>query len=145
MSKRPGDPGYPDGWCIHYRYVRGSDNPTCEAGMSLNEMAYGKNHKTAPCFLMRGQPKPGARSCSKLRLPTPEEIAAHNEWSEQRIKRLGDVMVGIADWRAKHRGTNHAEIVECPACKGRLHLAISRRNGHVHGRCETEGCVSWME
>jgi hypothetical protein len=25
-----------------------------------------------------------------------------------------------------------------------LHLTIFP-NGHVHGRCETEGCVDWME
>lgn len=37
------------------------------------------------------------------------------------------------------------EVVECPACKGRLHLSIAAYNGHVHGKCETDGCVAWME
>lgn len=37
------------------------------------------------------------------------------------------------------------ETIECPVCKGKLHLSRSGYNGHVHGHCETEDCVSWME
>jgi hypothetical protein len=35
MSKRPGDPGYAAGWCIHYRASRisGKGYDTCEAGV----------------------------------------------------------------------------------------------------------------
>jgi hypothetical protein len=36
-------------------------------------------------------------------------------------------------------------IEECPVCKGRLRLSHAAYNGHVHGRCETEGCLAWME
>jgi hypothetical protein len=28
---------------------------------------------------------------------------------------------------------------------GWLHLSQSAYNGHVHGKCETDDCVSWME
>jgi len=36
--------------------------------------------------------------------------------------------------------------VPCEACgKGEIHLSMSAYNGHVHGQCTTEGCVSWME
>lgn len=31
------------------------------------------------------------------------------------------------------------------ACGGKLHLSQSSYNGHVHGKCETPDCVSWME
>jgi len=49
-------------------------------------------------------------------------------------------------WRVKGKpATNRSEVVECPACKGRLHLSQAAYNGHVHGKCETDGCVSWME
>ena len=34
--------------------------------------------------------------------------------------------------------------VQCPHCPGRVHYAVAR-NGHVHARCTTEGCVAWME
>lgn len=59
--------------------------------------------------------------------------------------RIKTVLKGIAPWRAKWRGKSHREVVECPACKGRLHLSINAYNSHVHGRCETDGCVEWME
>ncbi len=34
--------------------------------------------------------------------------------------------------------------IECPQCKGELQY---RRfsNGHVHGKCKTENCLSWMQ
>lgn len=38
----------------------------------------------------------------------------------------------------------------CPVCEaahreGTLKYSISARNGHIWGRCSTEGCVAWME
>ena len=61
------------------------------------------------------------------------------------MDRMQIVQVGIADWRKAHKGKSASEVVECPACNGKLHLSISSYNGHVHGKCETAGCVSWME
>lgn len=147
MSKLSGDPGYRAGWCVHYRYNRSpktAEDDTCEAGVRYDSLPVA--HATRPCFLdERGQSKSGAVHCDKLRRPTKEEIAAHEAWSKNRMDRLTKVMVGISDWRTAHRGKSAVEVVECPACRGRLHLSISSYNGHVHGRCETEGCVEWME
>ena len=148
MSKRSGDPGYAACWCIHYRYNRdakpGQPN-TCEAGIDYAAW-HGVGHKRQPCFLDdKGHSKPDAMPCSKLRRPMPEEIALHEQWLDGRRSLLATVMVGIAPWRNKHVGHSASEVVECPACKGRLRLSIAAYNGHVHGHCETEGCVSWME
>lgn len=35
--------------------------------------------------------------------------------------------------------------VECPTCKGRLVWARDRHNGHLHGQCETDGCLRFMQ
>lgn len=35
--------------------------------------------------------------------------------------------------------------IVCPTCKGELCYLISRSNGHIHGQCKTEDCLSWME
>lgn len=151
MSKRPGDPGYAAGWCIHYRYNRDAKKPeddTCEAGVLYSTVRpqVGPTFKSQPCFLDEvGESKPGAGHCALLRRPTPEEIALHEKWADERMGLLGTVMKGIRPWRTAHKGRSASEIVECPACKGRLHLSISSYNGHVHGHCETEHCVSWME
>lgn len=149
MSKRPGDPGYAAGWCIHYRGItgpRGETVTSCEAGVDYGAWR-GIGHDRQPCFLddKTGQSKPNAMPCPHLRRPTQGEIAAHEAWCKQRWERQAIVMVGIADWRKAHKGKSAREVVECPACKGRLHLSIAAYNGHVHGKCETEGCVSWME
>lgn len=60
-------------------------------------------------------------------------------------EKLMTVLAGIAAWRQKHKGKSFGEVVECPACKGRLKLSISAVNGHVWGACETPDCVRWME
>ncbi|HLX18407.1 MAG TPA: hypothetical protein VKS24_24730 [Bradyrhizobium sp.] len=149
MSKRKGDPGYAPGWCIHYRYngnIRlGDPADTCEAGVKYSLF---RDHRfdIRPRFLTKdGKSKPGAVHCENLRLPTPEEIEAHEKWINARMSKMATVQTGIAEWRKAHKGRSASEIVECPACKGRLHLSISAYNGHIHGKCETEGCVSWME
>lgn len=38
-----------------------------------------------------------------------------------------------------------AGTIECPACRGRLAWIRDSHNGHVHGQCETAGCLSWMQ
>lgn len=35
--------------------------------------------------------------------------------------------------------------VVCPACGGTVRYAVVARNGHMRGKCSTEGCVSWLE
>lgn len=151
MSKRKGDPGYRGGWCIHYRYNRDAKTPeqnTCEAGVRYDSFAPkegGPRYTVQPCFLDKGQSKPDALPCEHLRRPTPEEMAASDKWSADRMSVLGTVMTGIKPWRDKWKGKSHGEVVECPACKGRLSLSIAAYNGHVHGACATEGCASWME
>lgn len=82
MSKRPGDPGYAAGWCIHYRYNRNVKTPaqdTCEAGVRYDKF-YGIKFAVRPCFLDdKGQSKPDALLCEHLRRPTKEEIGLHEK------------------------------------------------------------------
>ena len=60
---------------------------------------------------------------------------------------LAVAIAEVAKWRTWSKANRVAkrEVIECPVCKGRLHLSQAAYNGHVHGTCETEGCVSWME
>jgi hypothetical protein len=151
VSKLTGDPGYRASWCIHYcapppLFGPDANKPhLCEAGVQMEKWR-GISHDKRPCFLdKRGQSKPEATSCEHLRRPTAEEIAAHEQWSKARMETMIVVMTAIQPWRAKHKGKSASDIIECPACKGRLHLSIAACNGHVHAHCETDGCVSWME
>ena len=150
MTKTRNSPGQRAGWCVHYcgppRYFEKDQTWNCGAGVDLNTAWDGVKFDERPCFLdKQGNSKPNSRPCEHLRRPTPEEIAADEVWTKQQMDTLSTVLLGIADWRQKHEGRSYAEIIECPACKGRLHLSIAAYNGHVHGRCETDGCVAWME
>lgn len=150
MSATIEKPGHRAGWCIHYRAPKigtfGHGHEDCEAGVPFANFS-GVKFDQRPCFLDKetGESNPGAVPCEHLRRPTPDEIAARKVWQDERMNKLGVVMTGIMPWRKANKGKSVAEVVECPACKGRLHLSISSYNGHVHGRCETADCVSWME
>ncbi len=63
---------------------------------------------------------------------------------EMAMKQMEVVMPVVDEWRKKEP-FGKQEVIECPMCKGRLHLSQSSYNGHVHGKCETADCVSWME
>lgn len=41
--------------------------------------------------------------------------------------------------------TGDSGTVECPTCKGRLSWARDSHNGHLHGQCETDGCLRFMQ
>lgn len=143
MSRVGDSPGYRSGWCVHYRSP--SDGDTCDAGVN-----YERFRKSAPlpwpCFMDKnGKPKPDTAICWDQRPPTPEEIEAHRVWAHDRAQVWMKVMASVAPWRKRHKGEAFGEVVVCAACGGRLHLSIARSNGHVHGHCETAGCVSWME
>lgn len=51
------------------------------------------------------------------------------------------------DAKAKGFGKNNGGVSEmtCPICGGLLRYSVAAYNGHIHGKCETEGCVQWME
>lgn len=149
MSKRPGDPGYAAGWCIHYRAPRfgpggSKGHDTCEAGVSFDSWD-GTKFADRLCFLTEaGESKPGALPCAHLRRPTPEEIAAHEAWFNDRMERTGIAMQAVFPFRKTHRGKRH--MIDCPVCKtGQLHFSIAASNGHCHARCTTVDCVQWVE
>lgn len=82
--------------------------------------------------------------CPKWLRATREQGEAQFREYNESTERMRKVMPVVAVWRKKPpRGKQ--EVIECPACKGRLHLSQAAYNGHVHGRCETADCVSWME
>lgn len=83
--------------------------------------------------------------CDKFTDPTDEEIAAHQASINDGIKRFKLTLPLIARIKKEHKGTNWKGVEVCPACNGRLHLTHTECNGHVWGKCETEGCLAWME
>ncbi len=149
------------GTCIHFN---GMQNDRCKHGISYEEH-WPKGPKPCIKFLEKSARggtylKPGevpasrepwlgadkAKPCEFYQEPTDEQVQADREQSEAHLKKTFAALEVAGAWRVKPKPkADRYEVVECPVCKGRLHLSQSSYNGHVHGKCETDKCVSWME
>jgi hypothetical protein len=136
--------GYRADMCTHALDTRRAtlDSPYfCGAGINM-EIWRDLRYEQMPCFLENGHSRPDAAHCSHLRRPTPEEIAAYEQGIKERSEKINTVIASVADWREAHLGQSASTVVECPICKGRLHLSVIY-SGAVQGHCENERCVRW--
>ena len=130
-------------FCNHYRAM--SEHETCSAGVAYDSMK-GMAWETRPCFSKPGDaPKPG---CDLVQLPTPEELAADEAEMRERLEKIGKARQAIVSacggpW--KKGKPSIVGAIDCPNCGGKLNYSRAGYNGHVHARCATPGCVSWME
>jgi hypothetical protein len=84
--------------------------------------------------------------CPKWERRSLEHAEKRADAIEEMMERMAIVDPVVNKWRIKPKPqSDRRETIECPKCKGRLHLSQSCYNGHVRGHCETEGCVSWIE
>ena len=84
--------------------------------------------------------------CAHFQEPTQEEVAADRKESDAYLERTLAAIKVASAWRVKPKPPeDRFDVLECPVCKGRLHVSQSSYNGHIHGKCETQDCVSWME
>jgi hypothetical protein len=129
-------------WCKHYRGMY--EKELCAANVRFDSLPnYGTQEfmRTCPCFA----PSVG---CELAVYPTAEEMAAHDAEMNARFAQIGVARQAIVaacggPWK---RGTSDSSgVIECPNCNGKLHYSRSGYNGHIHARCETKSCVSWME
>lgn len=74
-----------------------------------------------------------------------EREAETKRWIEESDRRIKLVLPIIAAMKTKYKGRSAKGVKTCPVCGGKLHLSHSGYNGHVWGKCETEGCLAWME
>lgn len=120
--------------CIQFREVPAHGRGTyCKAGEpTVRREVDRKGETMMPCALRVE--------------PTAEQVEQDRLETDAAMERTFVAIKVASEWRVKPKpAKNRREVVECPVCKGRLHLSQSSFNGHVHGKCETEGCVSWME
>ncbi|MRR49334.1 MAG: hypothetical protein EG825_00205 [Rhodocyclaceae bacterium] len=163
------------GTCIHYTGLPmvGKEYKTacCKAGVNYFETFDGRRVAIAlrmPCVEFRELPangngtyiRPGQETirkeidrkgetvipCHHRVEPTTEQVQQDRIETELWFERTKTAIKVAASWRVRPKPEqDRNEVVECPLCKGRLHLHQSAYNGHVSGKCETEGCVSWVE
>lgn len=138
-------------YCEHYAPKPGSlKSDYCALGCGASERM--KNARDAgepnmtPCI--GGHNTPNVLNlCPKWHRRSLEHAEKRAEAIEGMIRRMSVVSPVVDAWRTwtERNRVSKKEVIQCPECKGRLHLSQSSYNGHVHGKCETEGCVSWME
>lgn len=117
----------------------------CKAGVNFKELAGDEPGimLRLPCFYTAGATT--VVECPKRELKTADECQAEDDEIDRRIAELMLVGPLISEVKKQHKGQSWAGTRKCPICEGTLHLSHASYNGHVHGRCETKGCVSWME
>ena len=133
-------------WCKHYN---GAINATCKAGVTYTEvqLGFGTPQLSLPCFKDRN---PLGATCDKCSFRTPEEVAALEAEQRKQFERIGTARAAIVaalggPWKKGTAGAMGS--LDCPVCGtvAGLHFSRAGYNGHIHARCETTGCVSWME
>jgi hypothetical protein len=126
-------------YCVHYKPIgkSGLNDDYCD--LKCGAVA---GHKK-PCIRGHLLESPTS-ACPSWERRSLESAIARHESIEEIFRRMEKVGPVVAEWRKKlPRGKQ--EVIECPACGGRLHLSQAASNGHVWGKCETADCVSWME
>lgn len=125
--------------CEHFTGVQ---HDACKAGIKYADFqGVGK----LPCLQMYAD---GA-TCAKGQFPTREQV--ERKYSEQEAVWAKHALAHRAahdDAKVKKFGKGHggADSVACPVCTtGQIYYRVAAYNGHMHAKCETDGCVSWME
>jgi hypothetical protein len=132
-------------------FFTGIHQNTCKAGISYRELVGGPQlgwARKIPCT--QAWPHETERvSCAKLLHLTRQEAEAEVEADDKRMQRtLKAIKETHAHAKKNSLGIGHGGHgeLECPACEGGvIEYIVASVNGHIHGRCSTPNCVSWME
>lgn len=150
---------YDHGRCRHFNGVQ---NETCDKGVRYDQFFPGmpciqwiEESVRGDTFLRAGEDpvrrvprfrvQPPDR-CQFYDEPTHEEVQQYRKQRDEDMARTEAAFEVAKNWRVTPKPDHDRhEVVVCPCCNGKIHLSQSAYNGHVHGICETKGCVSWME
>lgn len=138
-------------YCVHYAPQPGMRRQDyCALGLDaskrMNDAREAGEPNMTPCI--GGHTTPNVLAlCPKWERRSMEHAEKRADVMDEAMERMAVVMPVVNAWRTWKENNRVAkqEVIECPKCKGKLHLSQSSYNGHVHGHCETEGCVSWLE
>lgn len=132
--------------CKHFN---GIQNSKCEAGVDYRDLAGPPSNGYAtrlPCWTAKEIAINGPKAtCAHFCLPSAEELKVWDDYVNEAIKRQLKCSPLIVAFKKEYKRRSGHVIRVCPNCGGNLHMSISSYNGHVHGKCETAGCVEWME
>lgn len=131
------------GTCKHFTGCGIVGRDTCGAEVHVRKHVGGPDFgwgTRLPCM-----PHDNAHPCDQYAEPTPEEIAAFDAETDELVARMQRTEPLIKKLKQEHVGKNARGIAICPECEGKLHWSHAAYNGHVWGKCETDGCLNWAE
>lgn len=137
----------------HCQHFNGIGNDCCKAGVKYADVSLDHapvpyesrgytytRTRSWPCFV---DEKEAAGRCASVSFLTSEEARAK---AERRADDLEIMMEGARRAHEASKGVGSGTgFVVCPKCDGRLHWSKAASNGHVWGKCETQGCLAWVE
>ena len=129
-----------------WRHFNGTVNDKCEAGIAYRDFEPADCiglFKVLPCIKDNVAPGP----CSACSFPTEDEVQAELYEYKRHDKGMRKARAAIvADAGPYNPGEGKSGRITCPVCStGTLSYTRAGINGHVHARCSTPGCLSWVE
>lgn len=117
----------------------------CKAGVEFDQLRQQQPNRVGyslPCYYIGGTVR---IACDKFEPLTKQDCIEDDRRIERAILRQMAVGPIVSRVKEEYKGKDWSGKESCPVCQGTLHLSHSSYNGHVHGQCETDGCVAWME
>lgn len=122
------------------RHFIGIQHDFCEANVDMEKL---ERIKTVSGYRVPCLRHDGATYCKSFELETAAEIEQRELDFRARFQRSQTAKQAIIS-HSKDTKRNSGEMV-CPICGASLRFSIAQCNGHVHARCKTPDCVSFME
>ena len=133
---------------VDCRHFNGIQNKTCEAGVNYDVLTEDGKY-VLPCKKNFIAINRDPALCESFQTRTPEEATAYADRRLALMNRTLDACEAAhADAATKGLRKGHGGVssMPCPTkCGGILSYSVAGINGHMHARCETKDCVSWME
>lgn len=132
----------PPSWCTNFRSMK--EHQTCAAGVPYGRFV-NVHHDHKPCFLIQGQPMPGAVDCEELEPPSKEGMAAYQALRDLAAEGTPELDELVVQFRTGHLGKHETREFPCPICRtGTLKLEAVDPTEHIRAKCSTAGCVRWV-
>ena len=131
--------------CKHFN---GIQHDCCNAGVNYETLIENGKYRI-PCLKLAVGINRDPALCEKFTAMTREEAEAD---ADSLITHEANVMLAIkaahedAKKKGYRKGHGGHDSFPCPTgCGGYLYYRVASVNGHMHAKCETEKCISWME
>jgi hypothetical protein len=130
------------------RHFNGIQHECCKAGVNYEQLIEQEKYRI-PCLKTAIGLKRDPALCDKFSAMSREEAETSVDSSLRRSEKTM-LAVDAAHKDAKRKGfkvgAGGQDSCPCPTgCGGRLYYRVASINGHMHAKCETPNCVSWME